>query len=218
MKTRKLSFVKLLCFKYKFNLLFLDVVCIFLAVVFSCICLQYAVVAPSQEVINLCEHTLLEYLENPAIFSPPINIYIILKENTITAAMPRAFTFLNAVLIENETFQIITHVNWCAFLATYLFGFAFGFVFWYVLIEFCFLLITNICKILFKLLKKSKIFAYKKFLKLKDNFERKQNQKGIKEYEIPRLKEIYQLGYNIGHADGIAEGVKMGKSDLTYMN
>ena len=67
-------------------------------------------------------------------------------------------------------------------------------------------------------LQKFKVFISKKILKVKNEFERNQNQKGLKEYEIPRLQEIYQLGYNMGHADGIAEGAQMGKSDLSYQN
>ena len=53
---------------------------------------------------------------------------------------------------------------------------------------------------------------------MQNNIERQLKQKGVKEYEIPRLQEIYQLGYNMGHADGIAEGSKLGKSDLPYQN
>ena len=51
-----------------------------------------------------------------------------------------------------------------------------------------------------------------------NNFEQRQNQKGLKEYEIPRLKEIYQLGYNMGHADGLAEGSMMGNSYFSYQS
>ena len=63
-----------------------------------------------------------------------------------------------------------------------------------------------------------KVYISQKILTVKNNFQRKQKQKGLKEYEIPRLQEIYQLGYNMGYADGIAEGTKMSKLELPYQN
>lgn len=218
MKTQKLSFQKLLCFKNKFNLLSLDVFCIFIAVIFSCILLNYAVVAPSEDIIRICESTLYEYLENPASYIPQKNISIILVDDTIIATIPQAFTYLIATRTENQTYQVDTHIKFFSFIIAYCIGFLFCVIFLYFTIEVSLYILMNLMKIFLANFKKFKDFTLKKIHKAMNEFERKQNQKGLKEYEIPRLKEIYQLGYNMGHADGIVEGAKMGKSDLPYQN
>ena len=218
MKKQNLSFLKLLCFKNKFNLLFLDVFCIFSAVIFSCIWLNYAVVAPSEDIINVCETALYEYLENPYEYSPPSNVSIILDENAIIAAFPRAFTFLIATQNENQTYLFDTQIKFGAFLFFYFVGFSFRVVFLYFSSEVLLCVLMHFMKFFLKLLNKSKNYFSKKFLHMQNNIERQLKQKGVKEYEIPRLQEIYQLGYNMGHADGIAEGSKLGKSDLPYQN
>ena len=218
MKTLKMSFLKLLCFKNKLGLLSLDVICILVALILSCILLQYAVVAPSEDVVEVCEVTLYEYLENPLSYSPQKNISIILEENTITVAMQQAFTYLIATRNENQTYQISTYTRFVSFFFSYLFGLIFSIVFLYITIEILLYFLIIGVKFFIGILQKIKLHISKKIWKVKNEFERRQKQKGVKEYEIPRLQEIYQLGYNMGHADGIAEGAKMGKSDLTYQN
>ena len=218
MKTQKLSFLKLLCFKYKFNLLYLDVICILVAIVFSCILLQYAVVAPNEDIIQICESTLYEYFENPTNYIPQKNVSIILRDNNIIATIPRTFTYSIATRTENQTYQIDTHIKFFSFIIAYCIGFLFSAIFLYFTVEVSLYILINLMKISVANLKKFKDFTLKRFQKAMNEFEHKQKQKGLKEYEIPRLKEIYQIGYNMGHADGIAEGAKMGKSDLPYQN
>lgn len=218
MKTQNLSFLKLLCFKYKFNLLYLDIFCIIIAIVFSCILLQYAVVAPSEDVINVCENALYEYIENPYNYSPPSNVSIILDENDIIAVVPRAFTYSIATLGKNQTYQFNTQIKFGAFLFYYFIGFVFRVSFVYASTEFILYLIIRSTKYIFNLLLTFKAYLSKKILKFNNNIERKLKQKDVKEYEIPRLREIYQIGYNMGHADGLAEGSKMSKSDFLYQN
>lgn len=218
MKTQKLSFLKLLCFKYKFNLLYLDVICILIAIVFSCILLQYAVVAPSEDIIQICESTLCEYFENPTNYIPQKNVSIILRNDNIIATIPQAFTYSIATRTENQTYQIDTHIKFFFFIIAYCMGFLFSVIFLYFTIEALLYIFINLMKSFLTNMKIIKDFTLKKFQKAINEFERKQKQKGLKEYEIPRLKEIYQIGYNMGHADGMAEGAKMGKSDLPYHN
>ena len=218
MKKQKMSFQKLLCFKYKLNLLYLDIFCIFFAIVCSCILLQYTVIAPSEDIINVCENALYEYLENPSNFAPTANVSIILTDNAITATIPQAFTCLIATRTENQTYQITTHIKFCSFIFTYCIGFLLSIIFMYFLIECSLYLLIYLTKFFLSNFKRFKNFILKKVHKAMNNFERRQNQKGLKEYEIPRLKEIYQLGYNMGHADGLAEGSKMGISDFSYQN
>lgn len=218
MKTQKMSFQKLLCLKNKFNLLHLDVICILVAIVFSCILLQYAVVAPSEDIIKICESTLYEYFKDPTNYIPPKNVFIILTDDNTIATIPQAFTYSIAIRTENQTYQINTHIKFFSFIIAYCIGFLFNVVFLYFTIETLFCIFINFMKSFLANLKIFKNFTLKNFMKSKNEFERKQKQKGLKEYEIPRLKEIYQIGYNMGHADGIAEGAKMGKSDLPYQN
>ena len=218
MKTQKLSFLKLLCFKYKFNLLYLDVICILVAIVFSCILLQYAVVAPSEDIIQICESTLCEYFENPTNYIPQKNVSIILRNDNIIATIPQAFTYSIATRTENQTYQIDTHIKFFYFIMAYCIRFLFNVILLYFTIEVSLYILINWMKSFLAKLEGIKDFTLKKFQKAINEFERKQKQKGLKEYEIPRLKEIYQIGYNMGHADGIAEGAKMGKSDLQYQN
>lgn len=218
MKTLKMSFLKLLCFKNKFNLLFLDVICILNAILLSCILLQHAVVAPSVDIVEVCEVALYEYLENPLSYSPPTNISIILEENTITVAMPKAFTYLIATRNENQTYQIATYIRFVSFFFSYLFCFIFSAIFWYITIEILLYFLIIGVKSSIRISQRIKFHISKKTRKLKNTFERIKKQRGVKEYENPRLQEIYQLGYNMGRADGIAEGSQMAKSDLPYQN
>ena len=143
-------------------------------------------------------------------------VFIILEDEIITAAMPRAFTYLSAIRNENQTFHITTNINWGAFILTYFLGFIFRVVPLYVAIEVFFFTLINVLKFLLEILQKSKAYLSKKFFKMKNNIECQLKQTGVKEYEIPRLQELYQIGYNMGHADGLAEGSKMGKSDCSH--
>lgn len=214
MKKQTLHFQKLLCFHYKYKLLIVDILCIILAIISSCIYYEYSAVASRQCLVEICENALYEYIENPLDYAPPEHVIISLEKNTISAAIPDAFIEIIAQQDVNGTYLFTKEARFEAFVAYSIYAlFLYSILFYAILETVLYLLIILIKRLLIFSRKFKENFA-KKFSKFKNNLERKWNQKGYQDYEDPRLKEIYQLGYNMGHADGLAEGSKNGYDPL----
>ncbi len=214
MKKQTLHFQKLLCFHYKYKLLIVDILCIILAIVSSCIFYQYKAVASRQCLVEICENALYEYIENPLDYAPPEHVIISLENNTVSATIPDAFIEIIAQQDINGTYHFTKEARFEAFVAYSIYAlFLYSILFYAIFESVLYLLIILIKKVLIFSEKFKENFV-KKFSKFKNNLERKRKQKGYKDYEDPRLKEIYQLGYNMGHADGLAEGSKNGYDPL----
>ena len=208
MKKQTLCFQKLLCFHYKYKLLIVDILCIILAFVSSYIFYQYKAVASRQELVEICEKSIVEYIENPINYAPPNHVVITLENDIISASIPDAFIEIIAHKNQDNAYQLEKETRFEAFVAYSIYALILYTLLAYAIFE-VFLFLTVIFSkklwILFKILKEN---LRKNFSRFVNNLERKRNQLGYKDYEDPRLKEIYQLGYNMGHADGLAEGSK----------
>ena len=214
MKKQSFVFQKLLCFRYKYKLLILDIFCIILAIVSSCIFYQYKAAAPRNELVEICENSLYEYIDNPDSYTPPNHVIISLENNTITAAIPNAFIEITAYRSIDNTYDFSKEVRFAAFFAFSIYCLILYSTLCYFIFEVLLYLLLISCK---KLHAFCKIFAQTfriKFSKFKYAIVRKWHSKTYKEYEDPRLKEIYQLGYNMGHADGLAEATQNNPIDL----
>lgn len=208
MKKQTLHFQKLLCFHYKYKLLIVDILCIILAIIFSCIFYEYKAVASRQCLVEICENALYEYIENPLDYAPPEHVIISLEKNTISAAIPDAFIEIIAQQDVNGNYHFTKEARFEAFVAYSIYALFLYSILFYAILELLLYLTILLTKKLFVFSKKFKENFVKKFSKFKNNLERKWEKKCYKDYEDSRLKEIYQLGYNMGHADGLAEGSK----------
>lgn len=218
MKTQNLFFMKLLCFKNIFSMPFVNFGCMAIAVLISCILLNYAVVAPSREFVTICENVLYEYIESPSDFFLPDDVFIVLKENSIVATMPRAFVQITAIESNDSLYEFNRQIFWCEFLVSYFCIFMLILAIFYTILEIILLVVIKVWKFFISVLAVFKSHFAKKFIKFKDFCERKYKQNQRLDYDNPKLKEFFQLGYNIGRADGIAEGTQMAKSDLANQN
>lgn len=208
MKKQTLCFQKLLCFHYKYNLIFLDILCIILAIISTCIFFEYSTVVPRQDLFELCESALYEYIENPVDYVPADNVVISLEKNNIIASFSKSFFEITAYKNPDGTYQLMKAIQLEKFFISCvifpLFSLTLDFIFFEFVMYFVFIIIRKISGIL----KNFKTIFRINLSKLIHTIDRKVKSKGYKEYEDSRLKEIYQIGYNMGYATGLSEGSK----------
>ena len=208
MKKQTLCFQKLLCFHYKYNLIFLDILCIILAIISSCIFYEYKTVAPRQELVDICENALYDYMENPVGYTLPDDVVISLKKNSISASIPKSFFEVTAYKNTDGSHQFVTIILFEKFIVSCIIFPILTFALNYFFFEIMMHLILAVTHKLINILKKLKTLFRIKLSKFIHTVERKIKSKGYKEYEDSRLKEIYQIGYNMGYANGLSESSK----------
>ena len=165
MKKQTLCFQKLLCFHYKYNLIVLDILCIILAIVSSCIFFEYQTVAPQQELVNICESALYDYIESPINYIAPDDVVIKLDKNSIRAYNSKSFFEIIASKNDDDSYNVVRAIQFKKFVTSYIISPIFYFAFNYIFFEFIIQLVVILPQKLIVFCGKFKTFFRIKFSK-----------------------------------------------------